>query len=123
MTRTAQPPWRWWLAAHGVAWGVVLILAAFGMPRIASHFADFGVPLSKFTSNVLWACRWPVLSTTAALVVLAFDFVALNRLARRGDAEGLQIWAKWMLACAGIVLALMLWAVALPFFTMDYLSE
>ena len=122
MTPDDAPPLspRYWLAIHGAAWGVVWIVLVFGVPWVASHFAGYGFPLSEFTSNVLWACRWPVPSTTVVLVVLAVDYVVMNRLDRRGDALGLRIWARWTLACAGIVLALMLWAVALPYFTIDH---
>jgi hypothetical protein len=105
---------RYWLAVHGAAWGVVWIVLAFGVPRVASIFADFGLPLSKLTADVLWASRRRVLSTTVVLALLAVDHVVLNRLARQGDAEVFRFWGQAVLAVAGIAIALILGAVVPP---------
>jgi type II secretory pathway component PulF len=108
---------RFRLIVHGIAWGVLLALLAFGVPRVETVFADFGVPLPDVTILVIQASHRIVASVLLTLLLLVADGLVLDAFRRRGDFQRARSWSLLMIATPLSMVAVMLWALLLPMLT------
>jgi type II secretory pathway component PulF len=109
---------RFGLIAHEIAWGFLLVLLAFVVPRVEANFIDYGIALPQVTSLVIWASHQVVAFTSLALVVLVVDGLMRNT-SERGGSGLSRAWSVLMLVSPLAWIALTLLALALPFFTID----
>jgi type II secretory pathway component PulF len=108
---------RFGLIAHGIAWGLLLVLFVFVVPRIETNFIDFGVPLPQVTNLAIRASHMVVALGSLTVVVLGTDWLMWNAQSGRGESELSRAWFVLMLAAPLLGIALTLVALALPFFT------
>jgi type II secretory pathway component PulF len=106
------------LLAHGIAWGLFLVLFVFVVPRIEALFTDFGVPLPRVTSLAIQASHRIVALGALTLVVFGTDWLIWNAQSGRGESELTRAWFVLMLAAPLLGIALTLVALAPPFFTL-----
>ena len=108
---------RFRLIVHCIAWGLLLALLAFVVPRVEANFNDYGVPLPHVTILVIRASHRVVVFASLAVLVLVADGLMRNARSRRSGSGLARAWSVLMLACPLFMIALALVALALPFFT------
>ena len=106
---------RGWLIAHGIAWGVWLIVLTFGVRKLEAIFVDFGVGLPGFTALVIRVSHLGIALVPLLLVVLGVDWFVLHALDRRGEARRYRTWSIAMLVVPWLLFAATIVALAIPF--------
>ncbi len=105
------------MIAHGIAWGLLLVLLAFVVPRMEAKFTDFGIPLPQLTIRVIRVSHQVLALTALILGVLVADGLMWNAQSARGESEWSRAWSLLMLVAPLLGIALTLVALALPFAT------
>jgi amino acid permease len=102
---------------HGAAWPGLAGSLFVAVPRIESGFHDYGVDLPRLTLGVIAAShfviRWPLvlpMLLVADLVVLSIFEAAARR----------RAWSVLIFTVPVGLFVLMIVALALPFFNMDF---
>ncbi len=108
---------RIWGIAHGIAWGLLLLLLGFGVPRVEVIFKDFNVDLPGVTVLVIRASHLVVGFVPLLLVLLGADWFLLDVLSRRGEVRPARAWSVLMLVCPLLLIALALVALVQPSWT------
>jgi hypothetical protein len=122
--RAEETPAPFGLIAHGIAWGLFLVLLGLVVPRIEAIFLDFGIPLPRPTLLLIrashlvsWASTPLVALPTLLLVLLGVDWLILNIRPDPGEAGLARTWSALMLASPLLLIALTLAALVLPLLT------
>jgi type II secretory pathway component PulF len=108
------------LAAHGIAWGLFFVLLGFGVPRIEAVFTESNMPLPRFTSLVIHTSHLAIVFALLVVDLLVVDWYVLDALSEQGEVSSARAWSALMLATPLLVTGLTLWALALPWFTIDW---
>jgi hypothetical protein len=103
-----------WLIAHGIAWGVWLVVLIVAVRTMEVIFQDFGVDLPGMTVFFIKVAHAKVLLAPAVLILLLLDRTVLNARHRRGDARGFRTWAIAMMALPILLFAATTVALVLP---------
>lgn len=111
-----------WLIAHGVAWVGFLIVLVSGVRAVEVSFRDFGIELPWVAALVIKISHMGIALVPLLLVLLGIDWCFLNVLDSRGKAEVYRGWSWLMLAAPLLLSAAAIAALAVPFFSMDYLG-
>lgn len=86
------------LIAPALAWGLVLAILAFVVPRFEVIFKDFGISLSWMTRLVVGASRFSLAWLGVVVVLLVADSIVRESLAMRKDGPGWsKVWSTSML--------------------------
>jgi type II secretory pathway component PulF len=110
---------RFRVFADGIAWVLLLLLLAFGVPRVETSFTDYGIPLPRLTAFTIRASHmWPVFLLLAT-ILLSTDLCLIAKLSGQGDAEWFRSWSAVMIATPLLLIALTLMSLVLPLFTID----
>ncbi len=113
-----------WGIAHGIAWGLLLALFAFGVPRAESVFLDCGVDLPSVTVLVIRVSHlvgtWFYVFAALLVVLLNTAWFLLDELTRRGEARSSRAWSILMLVCPLLLIVLSLVALGLPLLITDF---
>ena len=110
---------RFRLFADGIAWALLVLLLAFGVPRVETSFTDYGMPLPRLTDLTIRASHMWTAFLLLAMILLGTDWYVANELSRQGSAEWAWSWSALMIATPLLLIALTLVALALPFFMID----
>ena len=114
-TRGFTPTWG---IAHGIAWGLLFVLLAFGVPRVEAIFKDFGVDLPGATILVIRASHLVVgffyFLAALLLILLGTAWSLLDALTRRGEVRSARAWSILMFAAPLLLIVLAALAVGLP---------
>jgi type II secretory pathway component PulF len=117
MTYRKRPnAWLMWLRlmCHGIAWGLLVALLAFGVPRFEAVFSDFGVPLPEVTIRVIQASHITSVLIALILLLLVADGFVLADFDRRGVIEGSRRWSTVMIMTPLVLVAVTMVGVILP---------
>jgi hypothetical protein len=106
--------------AHGIAWAICLGFFVFGILGIESILNDENIPLPRAAVFVIWAAHQVIALTVSILVLLGLDWFALELLSRRSEIEVSQTWSTLVFATPMVLIALVLIALSLPFFMIDF---
>jgi type II secretory pathway component PulF len=102
------------LTVHRVAWGLLVALFAFVVPRAEAIFADFDSPLPRLTVLVIRASHWVVPFASLVLGLLGADWLIMNARSERDGAGLVRAWSVLMFALPLLLIALTLTALVLP---------
>jgi len=108
---------RFRLIVHALAWGLLLALLAFVVPKVEGIFADFNIPVPRFTILVFRTSHFVAVLVPLFVGLLGADWLILKVLREPGDAELARAWSALMFACPLILMALTLMALVPPFLT------
>jgi hypothetical protein len=110
--------------ACDIAWGLLLMLLLFVVPRVEVIFQDFGVPLPRVAGLVIRASHLVqihlVVVAPLLVVLLGADWLIRDALFPPGEAGVSRAWSLLMLAAPLILIALVLVALGLPLLNIDH---
>ena len=113
---------RFRLFAEGIAWALLVLLLASGVPKVETSFTDYGIPLPRLTDLTIRASHMWTVFLLLATILLGSDWYVADELSRHGNAEWARAWSAVMIATPLLLVALILVALVLPFFAMDGLN-
>jgi len=96
----------------GFSWGY-----SPAVPRAASIFADYGIPLPRQTSFLFRGSYRAFALVAVLLVLLGVDWLMLEALSRRGKVTFSQAWPALILISPLLLIVWTLVALVLPFLT------
>ena len=106
--------------AHGIAWAICLGLFIVGVREIDSILKDYNFPLPRAAVFVIWAAHQVIALIFLILVLFGVDWFVLESLSRRGEIDLSQTWSTLVFATPMVLIALVLIALSLPFFMIDF---
>jgi type II secretory pathway component PulF len=114
--RKSAKAWLTWLRLiiHGISWGLLVALLAFGVPRFEPIFSDFGIPLPEVSIRVIEASHMVGLLLVMIVLLLVADGFVLEAFDRRGAFEGARCWSTLMIATPLLLAAVTVVGVILP---------
>jgi type II secretory pathway component PulF len=113
-----------WRLACDIAWGLLLMILLFAVPRVEVIFQDFGIPLPRVTSLVIRASHLVRIYLVVAVaplfvVLLGADWLIRDALFPPSEAGMSRTWSVLMLAVPLLLIAVVLMALGLPLLTID----
>jgi type II secretory pathway component PulF len=109
---------RFRLIIHAIPWGLLLVLLAFVAPRLEGIFAEFNLPLPRFTILVFQTSHFVPVIVPLLVGLLGADWLIAKVLCEPSDAELYRAWSVLIVALPLILIALTLMSLALPLFTL-----
>ncbi len=110
---------RRWLMAHGVAWGLLMVVLVGVVRKFEPIFQDFGVDLPGMTVVVIKAAHLGILLVPLFLILMGADWAVLNALDRRGQARRYRAWAIAMLIATLLLLGATIVALVMPLISLQ----
>jgi len=99
--------------ASGLAWGLVLALLVFGVPKVRGIYADFGLDLPRASVLVLQATDWLTAHAPTLLVLLGTAWI-VREILSGGEGARNRGWWVGMVVVPLLLLALMVVALGVP---------
>ena len=98
-----------------IAWGMILAVVVFAVPKFEGIFRDFGVELGGLTKLVVWASHASIEFGLAILVLLGFNQFMSDQLSTGKDGgPGIRAWSSLMLVLPLGAVLLLVVALGLP---------
>ena len=99
------------------SWVLAAVLLGLAVPKCVAIFQDFGVPLPRTTLLVVAASRPGWIWLPLALLPIVLDFFVSGAETDEETTQAFRVWSILVLVIPLVLIGAVLWALALPFFT------